>query len=510
MKRIVTYARVSTEEQKKHGFSLQDQKRRLFDYARRKGLTIVQHIEEDYSAKDFNRPEFNKFRESIDSKELEIDSFVCLRMDRFSRNYDQTLQIRKWFTQKNIQIIFVEHQIDNSIPENLIFDVVQGILPQIENERRGLNTRNGMRQALRSGRWLWKAPKGYANDTVSKTIVPNDDALFIREAFEMALNPSMPISYIRRTLNEKGFQCSKQQFYNLLANPLYCGVLKVRNDDQSVEIVEGIHQPLISKSLFYGVQERLEKGKQKNIPKIKKIREEFPLRGSLQCPKCQSRLTASISKGRKSYHQYYHCQRGCNFRKRADEINESFVEYLSQFQMSKAIQKLYKSIFEDYFETMQGSHNQKFKKLTEMRAVLDKQLAEVDDKFTMGQLKAENYERLCSNISEKITDVKKSISELEGNKISQKQMLDSLILISNLSDLYEKSNIYSKRKMLGSIFEDPIEIIDGNYRTAFKNAFVGLIYNNINRMGSIKKKKASISQDFSNLAPPAGLEPATY
>ena len=510
MKKIVTYARVSTEEQKKHGFSLQDQKRRLFDYAKREGLTIVQHIEEDYSAKDFNRPEFNKFRRSIDSKELEIDSFVCLRMDRFSRNYDQTLQIRKWFTQKNIRITFVENQIDTSIPENLIIDAFHGLLPQMENERRSLNTRNGMRQALRSGRWLWKAPKGYDNDIVSKTIVPNDDALFIREAFEMALNPSIPISYIHRALNKKGFQCGKQQFYNLLANPLYYGVLKVPNDDYSVEIVEGIHQPLISKSLFYGVQERLEKGRQKNIPKIKKIREEFPLRGSLECPKCQSRLTASISKGRNSYHQYYHCQRGCNFRKRADEINESFVEYLSQYKMSKAIQKLYKSIFDEYYKTKHKSQTQELNKLSNMQIDLDKQLAEIDDKFAMGQLKSENYDRLCSNISGKILNIKNSMVELDENRISQKQVLDSLTLISNLSDLFVKSNIYTKRKLLGSIFEDPIQIIDGNYRTTFKNTFVGLIYNNIKDIGEIKKKKASISQDFSSLAPPAGLEPATY
>ena len=54
---VIIYTRVSTEDQKENGFSLQDQERRIRKYCDEKGFDIIAHYQDDASAKDFNRPQ---------------------------------------------------------------------------------------------------------------------------------------------------------------------------------------------------------------------------------------------------------------------------------------------------------------------------------------------------------------------------------------------------------------------------------------------------------------------
>src|SRR5438105_1287263 len=93
MKTAIIYSRVSTEDQKENGFSLQDQEIRLTKYCKQKGWQILKHYQEDHSAKDFNRPQFKSFLEDVKSKKIKPDIFLCVRMDRFSRNLTATLNM---------------------------------------------------------------------------------------------------------------------------------------------------------------------------------------------------------------------------------------------------------------------------------------------------------------------------------------------------------------------------------------------------------------------------------
>jgi DNA invertase Pin-like site-specific DNA recombinase len=51
---------VSTDEQASKGYSLRDQEQKLVNYCKEKDLNILEIYREDYSAKTFKRPVFNK------------------------------------------------------------------------------------------------------------------------------------------------------------------------------------------------------------------------------------------------------------------------------------------------------------------------------------------------------------------------------------------------------------------------------------------------------------------
>ncbi|MGX5817696.1 recombinase family protein [Chitinophaga lutea] len=60
MKSAYLYVRVSTDEQKRKGYSLVEQEDRLIRHCELNGIQVKGIYREDDSAKDFNRPEWKK------------------------------------------------------------------------------------------------------------------------------------------------------------------------------------------------------------------------------------------------------------------------------------------------------------------------------------------------------------------------------------------------------------------------------------------------------------------
>ena len=65
MNNVVIYTRVSTDEQAKNGYSLSHQKFVLTKYCEHHKLKILKLYEEDYSAKNFDRPAFRELKLQI-------------------------------------------------------------------------------------------------------------------------------------------------------------------------------------------------------------------------------------------------------------------------------------------------------------------------------------------------------------------------------------------------------------------------------------------------------------
>lgn len=81
----------------------------------------------------------------------------------------------------------IEQPIDMNIPENKITLAFYLSAPGVENERRSLNVIAGMRRAMKEGRYVTTAPKGYKNtrNELNRPIIaPCKDAPLIQWVFE--------------------------------------------------------------------------------------------------------------------------------------------------------------------------------------------------------------------------------------------------------------------------------------------------------------------------------------
>lgn len=85
MKTAYLYVRVSTDEQKKKGYSLPEQEDRLLKYCDYNDIEVKGIHREDFSAKNFNRPEWKKLIAILKKKpSTEEKNVLFVKWDRFS------------------------------------------------------------------------------------------------------------------------------------------------------------------------------------------------------------------------------------------------------------------------------------------------------------------------------------------------------------------------------------------------------------------------------------------
>jgi len=306
MKTADLYVRVSTDEQADKGYSIRSQEEVLRKYCGLQSITVRKVIHEDFSAKTFNRPAWTDMLAKLKKeKGRSVDLLLFVKWDRFSRNAGDAYQMINILRKIGVEPQAVEQPLDLSIPENKMMLAFYLAAPEVENDRRALNTFYGMRRARKEGRYLTTGPYGYINRTTDggkKTIVPVEPkAAVVKWAFEQVAKGTFQVDDIRRQVNAQGLNCSKSNFYTLLRNPVYCGKIVVpAYRDEPQQLVKGQHEPIVSESLFYEVQDILNGKRRIQMVKMTTT-DSLPLRGLLICPHCGKQLTGSASKGRHSY-----------------------------------------------------------------------------------------------------------------------------------------------------------------------------------------------------------------
>jgi site-specific DNA recombinase len=209
------------------------------------------------------------------------------------------------------------------------------------------------------------APMGYKNtrDDNNKPIVtPDENAPFIKMAFEEMATGNYTQEEIRKRLKSRGFSCSKNCFNKTIRNPVYAGRIYIPAFKDEGECYIKAHDPIVEDSLFFKVQD-INGRKPINTTKTT-CREEFPLRGFLQCCKCGKSLTGSsgLSKLKKRYY-YYHCTKGRKEIYSAEKVHAAFEKLLATIVAKKEVIELYQHILKAFFGQNNDERLTKIKKI---------------------------------------------------------------------------------------------------------------------------------------------------
>ncbi len=353
MKSAYLYVRVSTDEQKRKGHSLEEQEDRLKKHCEIFGIQIKGIYREDYSAKDFNRPEWKKLIKRIrKNTHRPPENVLFIKWDRFSRNIEYAYQMIRMLRELNVQPMAIDQPIDLEVPESIVMLAVYLSIPEAENSRRSLTTSDGMRRARKMGRWPGKAPIGYVNRTTpegKKIIIPKQpEADYIKWSFEQLATGSFTVSQVKKMAYVNGLRCGKSNFWRLIRNPIYCGIIRVpANRNEEEQFVKAVHEPLVAESLFQHVQLIITKDRKERVNKDT-LRALFPLRGFLFCPYCGGKITGSVSQGKHLKYPYYHCMGyKCKGRFRAEALNKRYEEKLKEVHLRPQVYELLSLVLED-------------------------------------------------------------------------------------------------------------------------------------------------------------------
>jgi site-specific DNA recombinase len=476
---------VSTEEQAIHGYSLGYQEEVLKLQCQKDGVELVKHFQDDgYSAKDFeHRPAFLELYEYIRVNPKTIDYVYVVRWDRFSRNVTQAYVELDRLERLGVQVKCLEETISTQDPAFPLFRALKIGEGEMDNRRRALNTTSGIVRARKEGRYTGPPPKGYKREKNAhgKTIIVlNEDALLIKEAFEVVALGLYPIATIRKSLLEKGLKIGRSAFYHLLRNPTYMGFTKVPAfGEEEQHYIPGLHEAIIDENLFHQVQGVLKKiGEKSCAPSAKiKQRKELPLRGFLVCPACNRNLTGSSSKSRNGdYHLYYHCQNSCKIRFKAGLLHNELDIYLKSLTIPSEISDLYMVILKDTFKSNEGDRKKQIQGLKERICDQEEKISRCDEMLLNREIDRETHQRMIPKLKEEVAVLRKKIELQESSETGfMKYCRFGIPLLSNLSGLYMKASMEIKQKLLGSIFPAKLHFREDSYRTTPLNPALALI-----------------------------------
>ena len=514
MKTAVIMSRVSSDEQAQ-GYSLGVQEEALTRYCEKNNITILQKIREDHSAKDFNRPEFQKFLAYAKKHKGTIDFLLITSWDRFSRNITDAFIIIRTLKNLGITVQAIEQQTDMSIPENKAMLALFLAIPEIDNERRSIKIRGGMQASLKSGRWCMKAPRGYRNtrdENNRPIIVPGKDAVHIKTMFEGIVQGKGQVE-IRQELKKEGYIVSKSNMSTILYNPVYMGKIKIlTNNEEPEHLIEAIHEGIITEDMFIKVQSILTGNlKSRNRPKYNTLRPELFLRGNLICSECGHSLTGSPSRGKsgKKYF-YYHCNYCGKQRYRAETVNDTIDHIISDLTFTSEAEEVYLEMVK---LLMIGSESERHKKISGLEKELEKQeqkLYKLQDLYLEGGLSKEDYYSMRNRYTEERNSTEYKISEIKNNKIGLKKSLEKGVkVLADIGKTYNTADLIDKRKIISSIFPENLEFDGEKCRTPRINEVLCLIL--LINNDKINKKSGQFSEllNVSAKVEIRGIEPLT-
>jgi site-specific DNA recombinase len=512
MKTII-YTRVSTDEQAKNGHGRDMQSEVLSKYCEINKLEIAKEFAEDYSAKDFNRPEWKKLETFVKANRKDISQVLFTKWDRFSRNLEESMRVLRKFSDWGVALNSVEQPLDMSIPNNKVMLALYLVIPEVENSEISRRTKDALYKATKDGAWIGRVPYGYKRYKYGKyaSLTPNNHSELVHEIFSEVALGLRPCEVIRRDFKDRGYKGCKQSFYNLLKNRVYLGMTKVPEYKKDVTYwIDGLHNAIITPELFNKVQFVIdERNRHAKCPQKKN--ENLPLRGFLECELCGGNLTGSISKGNGGKYGYYHCRGKCKNRISA-VFAEAMLrrEVLKDFNINANVIKLFSEIIVDI---QKNKLNDKTKKLKQVNAMIDETVRTMnnsEDKYANDEMKPEVFNRIITRNEQKLMSLRAEKTELiEAKKLPKSTIEKALKSLKNIPELYQSAGFEAKTSLLGLLIPKKLIISKNRCRTKEKNIVIELLCR-INRASEKSEtKKAIISDGLSNMAPLLGLEPRT-
>ena len=456
-RQAVIYARVSSKEQEREGFSIPAQLRLLRDHALHHGLTVAEEFVDVETAKRSGRAGFGEMVRYLRRRSGGCRVLLVEKTDRLYRN------IKDWVTldDLDLEIHFVkegtvlsrESRSSEKFMHGIKVLMAKNFIDNLSEE-----IRKGMREKAEEGMWPSRAPLGYRNTLAAsgKRIIEPDPevAPLIRQLFEWYGTGRYSLQQVAAMARqaglrsrETGARVPKATIHRTLRNPVYQG--DVLWDGR---IFPGTHEPLVSRELWATVQEVL-LGKP---GKHRQTRYEFAFAGLLECGHCGCGLTAEIKKGR---YVYYHCT---GFRGKCGEpyVREEVLE--EQFTALLGGLRLDPEILEWLIATLRVSdaerrklHDAAIARLQEEHATLQRRLdAMYVDKLD-GRIDAGTYDQLATEWRGEQDRLRRSIAEhrQEGEAYFD-EGAKLLELASRCQDLFREQPPTEKRKLLGFVLSN--------------------------------------------------------
>jgi site-specific DNA recombinase len=203
-KQAVLYARVSTDEQARSGYSLAQQMETLREYVAREGYEVLEEVKDSgQSGASLQRPGMDRVRDLVAAGGVSV--VLAQDRDRFAREPAYHYLLRKEFEEHGTRIRSLNDRGDDS-PEGELTDGILDQLAKYERAKIAERSRRGKLRKVREGKILRgpKPPYGFRYDVEGEgLLVQEAEMALIERIFRMAAEGASPQAILAQ-LYEQG------------------------------------------------------------------------------------------------------------------------------------------------------------------------------------------------------------------------------------------------------------------------------------------------------------------
>jgi DNA invertase Pin-like site-specific DNA recombinase len=366
MKQGVIYARVSSKDQEKEGFSIPAQLKLLREYALKNGIKILRDFVDVETAKTTGRKQFGEMVLFF-KKHPECRVVIVEKTDRLYRNFADCVTLEDLGVEihlpKEGQVISKESKSQAKLVHGIQLVIARNYIENLREE-----VKKGMREKASQGVYPSRPPLGYTNNKLNHTIeIDEPNAAIAKRVFEIYATGNHSLAELRRIIRtETGKTFQKGYLHKLLKNPFYSGFFEWMG-----ERYKGTHALIVRPDLFNQVQAVLQGH---NRPRYQK--HIFPFRGLLTCAFDDCMLTAEIKKQKYTYYRCTGSKGKCDLPYvREEELGERLGQILKDIHIpDDVLQQLESSLAQDEKNTQAEKKSQQEtlqKRLTAVRSRID-------------------------------------------------------------------------------------------------------------------------------------------
>lgn len=316
---VAAYIRVSTQEQKLHGISLEAQMEKLQEYAEKNNMKIVEwYKDEGVSGRKLikNRPELQRMIQ--DAEKRKFKRIIFVKLDRFFRSVAEYHECMKRLSTGGVIWTATEEKYDLSTASGEAFVNMKLTMAQFEADQTGERIRAINEYKIKTGQPLYgtnSLPFCYQVEQPEdgerhKYIGKRDDDIMCDLINYVLKNHSVRggVLYINKKYNRTfGYNA----VMGALTNEMICGSYKGNPN---------YCEPYITREEFEMLQKSI-----KRSPRTSPSEYAYIFTGLIQCPCCVRRLSGAHitnihAKTKLRYRYYgYRCQKynqshGCDFK----------------------------------------------------------------------------------------------------------------------------------------------------------------------------------------------------
>lgn len=412
------YARVSTEEQAKDGFSIHAQKDKLTKYAEINDWDIVDYyVDDGISGKNLTeRKEVTRLIHDVESGR--VTNVLVYKLDRLTRSVKDLIFLIELFDKHNCTFNSQTEKIDTSNAVGRMFVKIIGIFAEFERENLAERVSFGYEQKTREGNYT-NCNGVFGYDYLigkGRLKVNKEEAKYVQKIYDWYLDGSSMLKIAKKMKDfnvptKRGGHWNQSTISSILTNPLYIGIIRYGTQKSNgFEVVGKNITPLITNEIFYEVQELI--NKRKKFKTKKYASDDTYYFKVLRCGKCGGRLHArqQIQRGKK--YITYRCN-GCQnhscdakgfSHNKMETVFLKFLDTIETFDFDHTVLKEKENLVE----------SNEIKKIEEEIKRLTKKRKDTTELFSTDDIDYDTFKQIKNIVDQKINLLN---SELESLKI---------------------------------------------------------------------------------------------